>query len=121
MHATYTLPIKTVTGLNAREHWCVRHKRVTEEKRITALIVKPFPVPCIVRMIRLSPNLCDDDNLQGAMKSIRDQIAKLCGVDDGPKGPITWAYAQEKCKRGQYGVRVEMSEIKCKELEKEQG
>lgn len=30
-------------------------------------------------------------------------------------------YAQEKCKRGQYGVRVEMSEIKCKELEKEQG
>jgi hypothetical protein len=68
-------------------------------------------------MVRLSSALCDDDNLQGACKAIRDEIAKLCGVDDGPKGPIKWEYAQEKCKRGQYGVRVEM----LAELEKEQG
>lgn len=107
MHASYLIPIKTVTGLNAREHWTARHRRVSKEKEATARIVKPFPVPCIVRMIRLSERLCDDDNLQGACKAIRDQIAKLCGVDDGPSGPIKWVYAQEKCKRGHYGVRVE--------------
>ena len=111
MPAAYLIPIKTVTGLNAREHHMVRARRVKAEKHATALIVRPFPTPCIVRMVRLSSVLCDDDNLQGACKAIRDEIAKLCGVDDGPRGPITWAYAQEKCKRGQEGVRVEFLAI----------
>ena len=110
-HASYILPIKTVTGLNAREHWRVRAKRVKAERHTTASIVQPFWTPCIVRLVRQSPALCDDDNLQGAMKAIRDEIAKICGVDDGPTGPITWVYAQEKCKRGQFGVRVEMLAI----------
>lgn len=110
-HASYLIPIKTVTGLNAREHWRVRAKRVKAERQAAALVIKPFPTPCIARLVRLSPALCDDDNLQGACKAIRDEIAKLCGVDDGPTGPITWVYAQEKCKRGQFGVRVEFLAI----------
>ena len=109
--ASYFIPIKTVTGLNAREHFRVRAKRVKAERAATALIVKPFFTPCIVRLVRLSPALCDDDNLQGACKAIRDEIAKINGVDDGPTGPITWVYAQEKCKRGNFGVRVEFLAI----------
>lgn len=110
-HASYLIPIKTVTGLNAREHWRKRAARVKAERAATALIVRPFWTPCIVRMVRLSPALCDDDNLQGAMKAVRDEIAKINGVDDGPTGPITWVYAQEKCKRGTFGVRVEFLAI----------
>lgn len=110
-HASYFIPIKTVTGLNAREHFRVRAKRVKAERAATALIVKPFFTPCIARLVRLSPALCDDDNLQGACKAIRDEIAKINGVDDGPNGPITWVYAQEKCKRGTFGVRVEFLAI----------
>lgn len=110
-YAYYLIPIKTVTGLNAREHWRVRAKRVKAERHTTASIVQPFWTPCIVRMVRLSPALCDDDNLQGAMKAVRDEIAKINGVDDGPAGPITWVYAQEKCKRGTFGVRVEFLAI----------
>lgn len=117
----YFLPIKTVTGLNAREHWRARHRRVQAERWAARMVIKPHTVPCTVRMTRLSSALCDDDNLQGACKAIRDEIAKLCGVDDGPTGPIKWEYAQEKCKRGTFGVRVEISEIKRKELENEQG
>lgn len=45
------------------------------------------------------------------MKAVRDEIAKINGVDDGPTGPITWVYAQEKCKRGTFGVRVEFLAI----------
>lgn len=105
----YDLPIKTVTGLNAREHWRVRHKRVQAERNTTAYIVRPFTTPAVVRFTRLSPALCDDDNLQGAMKAIRDEVAKIAGVDDGPTGPIRWEYAQEKCKRGTCGVRVEIT------------
>lgn len=111
MHATYLIPIKTVTGLNAREHWRKRAARVKAERAATSLIVKAFPTPCIVRLVRLSSALCDDDNLQGACKAIRDEIAKICGVDDGPRGPITWAYGQDKCKRGREGVRVEFLAI----------
>lgn len=109
--ASYTIPIKTVTGLNAREHWRKRAARVKAERAATALIVRPFFTPCIVRMVRLSSSLCDDDNLQGAMKAVRDEIAKINGVDDSPTGPITWVYAQEKCKRGTFGVRVEFLAI----------
>lgn len=105
------LPIKTVSALNSREHWRKRAARVKAERAATALIVKPFFTPCIVRMVRLSSSLCDDDNLQGAMKAVRDEIAKINGVDDGPTGPITWVYAQEKCKRGTFGVRVEFLAI----------
>lgn len=101
-HASYLIPIKTVTGLNAREHWRKRAARVKAERAAVAQIV---------RMVRLSSSLCDDDNLQGACKAIRDEIARICGVDDGPTGPITWVYAQEKCKRGQFGVRVEFLAI----------
>ena len=109
--ASYLIPIKTVTGLNAREHWRKRAARVKAERTAVALIVRPFFTPCIVRMVRLSSSLCDDDNLQGAMKAVRDEIARICGVDDGPNGPIQWVYAQEKCKRGQFGVRVEFLAI----------
>lgn len=109
--ASYVLPIKTVSALNSREHWRKRAARVKAERAATALIVRPFFTPCIVRMVRLSPALCDDDNLQGAMKAVRDEIARINGVDDGPTGPITWVYAQEKCKRGTFGVRVEFLAI----------
>lgn len=111
MHAKYEFPLKTVGGLNAREHWRARQRRVKAEREMTAWYVKPFPTPCICRLIRLSPGTLDDDNLAGSLKAVRDEVAKLCGVDDKPGGPITWVYAQEKCARGTFGVRVEFLAI----------
>lgn len=111
MHAEYLIPLKTVNGQNAREHWQQRRRRVKLERDATAFVVKPFPVPCIVRLIRISPGTLDDDNLAGALKSVRDEVAKICGVDDKPSGPITWVYAQERCKPKQFGVRVEFLAI----------
>lgn len=115
--ATYLIPIKTVTGLNAREHWRARASRVKKERQAAALIVKPFPIPCVVRMTRLSSRLCDDDNLQGACKAIRDQIAEILGSHDGPRSPIKWEYAQEQCKRGEFGVRIEFEPLKVRDTE----
>ncbi len=46
----------------------------------------------------------DDDNLQGACKYVRDEIASLIGVDDG-SASYTWVYRQ---KIGEYGVIVEV-------------
>lgn len=105
------LPLKTVAGLNAREHFRVRAKRVKTERLTTRLVLQPHPrpeLPCIVRMVRLSAGTLDSDNLQGACKGIRDSVADWLGIpDNDPR--IDWQYGQERCKRGEFGVRVEVS------------
>lgn len=53
-------------------------------------------VPSVVRFTRIGRKLLDDDNLAGAMKHLRDEVAKYFGVDDGPKGPIRWEYSQRE-------------------------
>lgn len=102
----FLIPVKTVAGLNAREHWRIRAARVSKE-RSTASMLTPQGVvlPCTVRMIRRSAGTLDDDNLQGACKAIRDGIADKIGVADNDQR-IVWEYAQEKCKRGEFGVKV---------------
>ena len=105
----FILPIKTVGGLNAREHWRQRAARVKRERQMAWTFVRVrHPLPCVVTMTRLSSGILDDDNLQGACKAIRDGIADRLDIDDrDPR--VEWRYAQEKCKRGEYWVRVEIS------------
>lgn len=104
------LPIKTVAGLNAREFWRTRATRVKGERMMTAWMVaahKPDRFPCVVTMTRLSPGVLDSDNLQGALKAVRDGVADAFGMaDNDPR--IQWRYAQEKCKRGDFAVRIEV-------------
>lgn len=104
------LPIKTVAGLNAREHWRKRSERVRRERMCAKLLVKHAErpeLPVRVTMTRLSAGTLDDDNLQGACKAIRDGIADAYGVaDNDPR--IRWEYDQERCKRGEFGVLVEL-------------
>lgn len=103
------IPIKTVGGLNAREHWRQRSARVKKERTTAAITTPRFPLPCVVTMTRLSSGTLDDDNLQGACKAIRDGIADKLGIDDrDPR--VEWRYGQEKCKRGDFGVRVTLEE-----------
>jgi hypothetical protein len=105
------LPLKTVAGLNAREHWRARSARVKRERQTARLVLASSEptLPCIVTMIRMSSGVLDDDNLQGACKAIRDGVADWLGLDDrDPR--VTWRYAQEKCRRGDFGVRVWVKE-----------
>lgn len=106
------LPIRTVLGQNAREHHMARHKRIRREKEAVhySLHGKPKPsIPCVVLLTRISPNKCDDDNLSGAMKSIRDAIATWLGVDDGDDR-VKYRYAQERGPRMHHEVRIEFKE-----------
>lgn len=104
------LPIKTVAGLNAREHWRKRAKRVRAERLAANFGIRSPKMPSLpiaVTLIRLSAGKLDDDNLQGAFKAIRDGVADAYGVpDNDPR--IQWQYAQERCKRGEFGVRIEV-------------
>jgi hypothetical protein len=102
------LPIKTVSITNANEHWRVRARRVKYEHQVVSLLMpKGVPVPCIVKLTRVSSGTLDTDNLPPSMKAIRDQISRLSGVDDADPR-ITWVYAQERINKRQYEVRVEV-------------
>lgn len=88
-----------------------RARRARNERGIAHMSVKHHrckpPLPVIVTLIRLSAGTLDSDNLQGAMKHVRDGVADAFGVaDNDPR--IAWRYDQERTKRGVYGVRIQM-------------
>lgn len=108
------IPIRTERGQNAREHWRVRAKRVKREREDTAWFLrgkaKPS-IPCTVLLTRCAPsNGLDDDNLAGALKSVRDEISVWLGVDDKLRDVVRYTYAQERTGRGDWGVRIEFGE-----------
>lgn len=107
------VPIRTVPGMNVREHWRTRTRRVKAERDATAWQLsrvhdKPLP-PLVVTLTRIGPsNGLDDDNLAGSMKAIRDQIAQWLGVDDRRSEVVRYRYAQERGK--EWCVRIEWEE-----------
>lgn len=101
------VPIRTGTGMNAREHHMARSRRVKSERLQTAYVLLSHrrpSLPCTVLLTRIAPsNGLDDDNLAGALKGVRDQIAEWLGVDDRHRDRVAYRYAQE---RGPWGVRI---------------
>lgn len=108
IHNMHTKP-----EVNAREHWRARQKRAQLHRcvvRENLCSCNPPRLPAVITLIRVSSGQLDDDNLAGAMKHVRDAVAEWCGCGDSPSDPLTWEYAQEKCKRGSYAVRIEWRE-----------
>jgi hypothetical protein len=101
-----TAPVATVSEANQRDHHQVKGKRAARQRdamttALRCLSVNPEEMPKRLRVTftRLASGTLDDDNLAGAFKACRDAVAAWLGVDDGPRGPITWSYAQEPHKR----------------------
>uniref|UniRef100_C5CJN6 Uncharacterized protein n=1 Tax=Variovorax paradoxus (strain S110) TaxID=543728 RepID=C5CJN6_VARPS len=108
-----SIPVRTVSTANAREHWRrvaerARHQRSTA--RMVFRIAKAEPVlPCTVLLTRVAPRALDDDNLRGALKSVRDGVADWLGIDDrDPR--VKWDYGQRKGPVKFYAVDVEVSQ-----------
>lgn len=107
------LPLRIQSVANLREHWRVRHRRGHQEKLIVAAklrpLVKAAPVafPVKVTLTRIAPRLLDSDNCWGGFKAIRDEIAKVLGLDDGHKS-YTWDVQQERGKPREYGCRIDI-------------
>lgn len=104
-----SLPLRTRSTLNTREHWSQRAKRAQAERalirmRLAGVRGWPPALPVNVTLTRVGPRELDDDNLQGACKATRDGVADALGVDDGSED-VQWLYAQEK---GAYEVRVKV-------------
>ena len=114
-YIVFEVPIRTVSLYNQREHWAARYRRTKEEREaVHATWLEEMtvwrwhvPIPCTVTLTRIAPRELDDDNLRGALKSVRDEIALLMGLDDrDPR--VFWRYEQERASKGDYSVRVEI-------------
>lgn len=106
--AKFIIPIKLPSLANTRMHWRAMDKLKREQKEAVALFMHGAelpPLPVVVTITRIGKRTLDDDNLSGAGKYVRDQIAKCYGVDDG--SPLyRWRYGQ---KIGRYyGVEIEI-------------
>lgn len=99
------IPIRTSRGQNNREHWRARARRVKKERQSVYWGLRPVPLPVVVTLVRHSPGTLDGDNLQGALKAIRDGVADVLKTDDRDPG-IEWRYDQVRSK--EWGVSVEV-------------
>lgn len=114
-----TIPIKTVSVLNVREHWAKRARRTKEHRQTTVkrlrIIGEPYrmyrsswPLRFTITLTRMGGRKLDPDNLGAALKACQDGVADWLGIDDGDER-LTWEYKQEPKKRKMPpGVRVEI-------------
>ncbi len=101
------LQLRTQGPNGSHGHWSTLARRRKAERRTAATLCPAHALPATVTLTRLSAGELDDDNLRGALKGVRDGVADRLGVDDrDPR--VTWRYAQARCPRGQYGVRIDI-------------
>lgn len=116
----FTVPVKTRNPLNGpqgRTRGAMlgaaarRKKERNAAKLCTIAAIPPGWLLLYGRgeavLTRLSAGHLDGDGLQAALKSVRDGVADALHVDDGSQA-VKWEYAQRKCKRGEFGVEVEI-------------
>lgn len=110
---TFEVPIDPHGGLNAREHWAQRSKRVKAERKCVAAFA---PLPYVwkslaqeaesfrVTLTRIAPRRLDSDNWVGRAKAVRDEVARMLGINDGSER-VLWEYSQERDGK-RHAVRV---------------
>lgn len=106
------IEMSTVSELNQREHWGNRHQRRKVQRDLIAWSFhlhheKPPPLPVVVKLTRVAPRSLDCDNLRGALKAIRDEVAKQLGIDDADPR-VTWQYDQRKGDVREQAVEIEI-------------
>lgn len=109
MLLTVTIPMRLESSANGRGSWRIAWAREREQKNtvyahlLRALNRRDRVVPNVVTITRIAPKALDSDNNIRAAKHVRDTIARVFGVDDGPRGPIEWRYDQ---RRGAWAVEI---------------
>ena len=113
---TLTLPIRTVSTLNAREHWSKRARQAAEHRALARMLLTApwraarLTLPVRVTFTRVAPRALDGDNLQASLKATRDGVADALGVDD--RTPLVmWTYDQRRGKVREHGVEISVESI----------
>ena len=109
----YIVRVKTPNVLNnSHGHWRtvagIRKAQRAAAMLTTRLHLRRWDgAPLTITLTRLSAGTLDaHDALPASQKSIVDGIADALGLASDSDPRLTWRYGQERCKRGEYGVRV---------------
>ncbi len=97
------VPIKTSsTNDKLRGTWHTKTAASRRERGAVLLMLRSAGVRRLspteraaVLLERISRGKLDDDNLRGALKAVRDEVAAQLGVDDGD-ARVLYEYAQSK-------------------------
>lgn len=112
---SFTIPIRTQSlNRTLRLSKWPRAKQAKKQKGDVRLLCPRWtsgPL-LLIRLTRVSPGELDGDNLQGALKAVRDAIASWLRVDDATP-LIRWEYAQEK---GVASIRVDVEVARPREV-----
>lgn len=117
----FSIPLKTVSGANSREHWAAKAKRVKAERSATALAIlvagakttlrgyAPQVSRIVVTLTRVSPRQLDShDNLPSSMKGVVDALCDSMHIDDRDSR-FAVVYQQQRGAVRQYAVLVEIA------------
>lgn len=95
-----------------RWHWSKTRAAVARVRHDVALVLSPCrkpELPVLVTMIRCAPRKLDSDAVVGAMKNVRDEIAKWLGIDDADPR-VDWVALQAKVARKMAGTVIRVEE-----------
>lgn len=117
-----SVPVHTESESNHRELHFIVARKAKEQRRVAAhalqfLTANTRITPALVRAVKLTRHglrLMDCDNLPGAIKRVRDQVAAWIAGDntikgkgdDSPTCGVEWSYSQVTGK--EYGVVIEL-------------
>lgn len=109
-----TLPVRTVSEPNVRQHHFVKAKRTKAQRNVVLLACRPklraHPLPAVVTLVRISPGTLDGDNLQGALKGVRDSVTQALGLLDDRDPRIAWRYEQRRGKPKEFAIEIRIEE-----------
>ena len=107
-----SLPLRVVSESNSHDHWWGRRNRSKRARRMVHLLwprhVSLPEFPLVVTLTRVAPRELDDDNIRGALKACRDQVAEELGLPSDRDPRVRWEYGQEKGRVKQYAVRIRL-------------
>ena len=113
--------VETKSEQNQRGHWAVKARRVAAQRQQTAAWLAGYRIHLLlvglevrdqggrlrVTLTRIGRRKFDSDGAVASLKAVRDEVARLLGVDDG-NDRIDWRYEQELGSPSNPGVVVEI-------------
>ena len=110
----FDIPIRVANRLNKQHSGWARSRERKAHREAVVFTMRTkihgrsglkLLMPLAVTLTKITPRgrPLDSDGLQSALKTVRDSVAEVIGVDDGNSGYI-WRYAQEFGR--EHGVRV---------------
>ena len=107
-------PIRVVSEANQREHHMATYRRKKQQQVVmrawlnrARTMVPPDAVPREVQFTRYGGKRMDNDNLAGAFKHVRDEVARWFGVDDGDAS-VKWCEPAQEIHKAD-GIAVSIS------------